>query len=62
MAVCVRSGPPDEAHLVTARIGAFLERGGDALAGPSREAFLHLPEQDRMQESVVEMQFPLQMR
>lgn len=62
MAVCVRSGLPDEAHLVTARIGAFLERSGDALAGPSREAFLHLPEQDRMQESVVEMQFPLQMR
>ena len=61
MAVCVRSGPPDEAHLVTARIGAFLERGGETLAGPSREAFLHLPEQDRMQESVVEMQFPLQM-
>jgi len=62
MAVCVRAGPPDEAHLVTARIGAFLEKGGYALAGPSREAFLHLPEQDRMQESVVEMQFPLQMR
>lgn len=62
MAVCVRAGPPDDAHLVTARIGAFLEQGGDVLAGPSREAFLHLPEQDRMQESVVEMQFPLEVR
>jgi effector-binding domain-containing protein len=59
MAICLRAGPPDEAHLVTARIGAFLEQSGDAIAGPSREAFLHLPDQDRMQESVVEMQFPL---
>jgi DNA-binding transcriptional MerR regulator len=60
MAVCVRAGPPDESHLTTARIGTFLEQNGDALAGPSREVFLHLPEQDRMQEAVVEMQFPLQ--
>lgn len=59
MAVCVRAGPPDDAHLVTARIGAFLEQNDDELAGPSREAFLHLPEQDRMHEAVVEMQFPL---
>ena len=59
MAVCVRAGPPDEAHLVTARIGRFLEQSGDVLAGPSREAFLHLPAQDRMRESVVEMQFPI---
>jgi DNA-binding transcriptional MerR regulator len=59
MAVCVRSGPPDEAHLVTARIGRFLEHGGDMLAGPSREAFLQLPAPDRMHESVVEMQFPI---
>lgn len=62
MAVCVRTGPPDEAHLVTARIGVFLEQSGEALAGPSREAFLHLPDQSRMQDSVVEMQFPLQAR
>ena len=59
MAVCVRVGPPQEAHLVTARIGQFIEQNGDALAGPSREAFLQLPAQDRMHESVVEMQFPL---
>ena len=59
MAVCVRAGPPDDAHLVTARIGAFLEQNDDELVGPSREAFLHLPEQDRMHEAVVEMQFPL---
>lgn len=59
MAVCVRSGPPDDAHLVTARIGAFLEQNGDALDGPSREVFLRLPEQGAMHEAVVEMQFPL---
>lgn len=59
MAVCVRTGPPDEAHLVTARIGLFLEQTGDTLAGPSREVFLHLPAQERMHESVVEMQYPL---
>ena len=58
LAVCVRTGLPDEAHVATARIGAFLAQRGNALAGPSREAFLHLAEQDRMQESVVEMQFP----
>jgi len=60
MAVCVRTGPPEEAHLLTARIGRYLELSGDALAGPSREAFLQLPPPDRMQESVVEMQYPLQ--
>jgi DNA-binding transcriptional MerR regulator len=59
MAVCVRVGPPDEAHLVTARIGHYLEQVGDALDGPGREAFLVLPEQDRIQESVVEMQYPI---
>jgi DNA-binding transcriptional MerR regulator len=59
MAVCVRAGPPEEAHLVTARIGRYLELSGDTLAGPSREVFLQLPPADRMQESVVEMQYPL---
>jgi DNA-binding transcriptional MerR regulator len=62
MAVCVRNGPPDEAYLVTARIGAFLEQNGEALGGPNRELFLHLPEPNRMQDSVVEMQFPLRSR
>jgi effector-binding domain-containing protein len=62
MAVCVRSGPPDEAYLLTARIGAFLEQNGEALDGPNRELFLHLPEPSRMQDAVVEMQFPLQAR
>jgi hypothetical protein len=29
------------------------------LAGPSREVFLRPPQLDRMQDSMVEMQFPL---
>jgi DNA-binding transcriptional MerR regulator len=59
MAVCVRAGPPEEAHLATASIGRYLELSGEALAGPNREAFLQLPAPDRMHESVVEMQYPL---
>lgn len=60
MAVCVRAGPPEAAHLVTARIGRYLELSADTLSGPSREAFLQVPPPDRLRESVVEMQFPLQ--
>jgi len=59
MAVCVRVGLPEDAHLVTAKIGHFLEASGDALAGASREAFLQPPDPQRMHESIVEMQFPI---
>lgn len=59
MAVCVRVGLPEDAHLVTAKIGLFLEAGGYALAGPSREVFLQPPDPARMDESIVEMQFPV---
>lgn len=59
MAVCVRVGLPEDAHLATARIGRFLERSGHALAGPSREVFLQPPNLDRMHEALVEMQFPV---
>jgi DNA-binding transcriptional MerR regulator len=62
MTVCVRVGLPENAHLVTARIGRFLEASGDELAGPSREFFLQPPDLERMQESVVEMQFPIRSR
>jgi DNA-binding transcriptional MerR regulator len=62
MAVCVRVGLPEDAHLVTAKIGHFVEASGDTLAGPSREVFLQPPNLDRMHEAVVEMQFPLQPR
>jgi DNA-binding transcriptional MerR regulator len=59
MATCVRIGPPERAHLITAKIGVFLEANGYTLAGPSREVFLQPPRPDRMEESVVEMQFPI---
>lgn len=62
MAVCVRVGLPEDAHLVTAKIGRFVEAGGDTLAGPSREVFLQSPDPDRMHEAIVEMQFPIEPR
>ena len=61
-AVCVRVGPPEQAHLVTGKIGAFVEANGYELAGPSREFFLQRPRLDRLEESVVEMQFPIRKR
>jgi DNA-binding transcriptional MerR regulator len=62
MAVCVRVGLPEDAHLVTAKIGRYLAASGDVLAGPSREVFLQLPNPERMHESVVEMQFAIEPR
>ena len=59
MAVCVRVGLPEDAHLATAKIGRFLGAAGETLAGPSREVFLQLPPPERMSEAVVEMQFPV---
>jgi DNA-binding transcriptional MerR regulator len=59
MAVCVRVGLPEEAHLVTAKVGRFLESSGETLHGPSRELFLQPPDLERMQDSVVEMQFAI---
>ena len=59
MATCVRIGLPERAHLITAKIGVFLEANGYGLAGPSREVFLQPPRPERMEESVVEMQFPI---
>ena len=59
MAVCVRVGLPEEAHLVTAKIGRYLAASGDSLDGPGREVFLKLPDPERMHESVVEMQFAI---
>jgi DNA-binding transcriptional MerR regulator/effector-binding domain-containing protein len=62
MAVCVRVGLPEDAHLVTAKIGRFAAANGDQLDGPSREVFLQPPDPARMHESVVEMQFPVRRR
>jgi DNA-binding transcriptional MerR regulator len=59
MATCVRIGLPEHAHLVTARIARAIEANGQRLAGPSREVFLETPRFDRMQDSVVEMQYPI---
>jgi effector-binding domain-containing protein len=59
MATCVRIGLPERAHLITGKVGVFLEANGYALAGTSREVFLQPPRPDRMEESVVEMQFPV---
>lgn len=60
MAACVRVGLPEEAHLITGKIGRFVEANGFRLAGPGREVFLQRPVPDRMEDSVVEMQFPVQ--
>jgi DNA-binding transcriptional MerR regulator len=60
MATCVRVGLPEHAHLVTGKIGRYVELNGYRLAGPSREVFLRAPRADRMEESVVEMQFPVE--
>jgi len=60
MAACVRVGLPEHAHLITGKIGRFVESNGYRLAGPSREVFLRPPRPDRMEESVVEMQFPVE--
>lgn len=59
MAVCVRVGLPEDAHLVTTRIGRFVAANGDQFDGPSREVFLQAPDPERMHETVVEMQFPV---
>lgn len=62
LATCVRVGLPENAHLITSKIGAFVEANGYRLSGPSRELFLQSPRLDRMAESVVEMQFPIERR
>ncbi len=59
MVVCVRVGLPEDAHLVTAKIGRFVAANGDQLDGPSREVFLQRPDPEHMHEAVVEMQFPV---
>jgi DNA-binding transcriptional MerR regulator len=58
MAVCVRKGPPEQAHATTGAIARHIEARGLRLAGPNRELFLQPPRPDRMHDVVVEMQFP----
>jgi DNA-binding transcriptional MerR regulator len=59
MATCVRVGLPQNAHLISAKIGRFIQANGYRLGGASREVFLQPPNPQRMQESVVEMQYPI---
>ena len=59
MATCVRVGLPEHAHLATARIARTIAASGYQLAGPTRETFLQPPRFDKLQDSVVEMQFPI---
>jgi DNA-binding transcriptional MerR regulator len=60
LATCVRIGPPHQAHLTTARIGQFIEANGYRMIGPNREVFLQRPSDGRMDDAVVEMQFPVE--
>jgi DNA-binding transcriptional MerR regulator len=60
LATCVRIGPPQDAHLTTARIAQFIDSNGYRICGPNREVFLQRPDPDRMEDSVVEMQFPIE--
>ena len=60
VATCVRVGPPERAHLATARIGRWLEAANYRLTGPNREIFLKPPAAERLAESVVEMAFPIE--
>lgn len=60
LATCARVGPPQDAHQTTARIGHFAQTNGYRLSGPSREVFLRRPHPERMQDAVVEMQFPVE--
>jgi DNA-binding transcriptional MerR regulator len=60
LATCVRIGPPQEAHLTTARIGGFIEANGYRICGPTREVFLQRPAPGEMAKAVVEMQFPVE--
>jgi effector-binding domain-containing protein len=60
LATCVRIGPPQEAHLTTARIAQVIEADGYRICGPNREVFLQRPSPGRLEDAVVEMQFPVE--
>jgi DNA-binding transcriptional MerR regulator len=60
LAACVRIGPPQEAHLTTARIAQVIEADGYRICGPNREVFLQRPSPGRLEDAVVEMQFPVE--
>lgn len=59
VAACVRVGLPEQAHLITGKIAQFVTANDYRLAGPSREVFLQWPNLQRLDESIVEMQYPI---
>jgi DNA-binding transcriptional MerR regulator len=59
VAACVRVGLPEQAHLITGKIAKFIAANDYRLAGPSREVFLQWPDIRRLDESIVEMQYPI---
>jgi DNA-binding transcriptional MerR regulator len=59
IAACVRVGLPEQAHLITGKIAQFIAANRHRLAGPSRELFLQRPNLQRLDESIVEMQYPI---
>jgi DNA-binding transcriptional MerR regulator len=59
IAVCVRVGLPEQAHLITGKIAQFIAANHYRLAGPSREVFLQWPNLQRLDQSIVEMQYPI---
>jgi DNA-binding transcriptional MerR regulator len=59
IAACVRVGLPEQAHLITGKIAQFVAANRYRLAGPSREVFLQRPDLQRLDESIVEMQYPI---
>ncbi len=60
MATLVHAGAPQEVHAGTAGIGRWMEANGYRIAGPNRELFLEGPFLERMEDSVIEMQFPVE--
>jgi DNA-binding transcriptional MerR regulator len=60
IAACVRVGPPEQAHLISGKIAQFIAANRYRLAGPSREVFLQWPNLQRLDESIVEMQYPIE--
>lgn len=60
MATLVHAGTHAEAYASTAGIGRWMEANGYRMAGPNREVFLEGPHLERLEESVIEMQFPIE--
>jgi DNA-binding transcriptional MerR regulator/effector-binding domain-containing protein len=60
LAACVRVGPPQNAHLASARIGRFIEANGYRISGANREVFLQRPAAGALDQAVLESQFPVE--